>query len=317
MQYRSANRLGRSVSEIGYGMWGMADWAASDDAESEASLDEAVQRGVTFFDTAASYGNGHSERLLGRLLKRHPERDLFVATKVAPKNMRWPATSEYTVEDTFPEDHVRASVERSLAHLGVETIDLMQFHVWDDAWAHDPQLERTMRSITDEGLVRHWGISLNRWEPWNGLKAIATERFAAVQVVYNVFDQSPEDELLPRCDELGVAFIARVPFDEGALTGTLHPGSTFAATDPRRRYFADGNLEATLERVAKLQQDVPEGMLLPEFALRYILAHPYVTTAIPGMRRHAHVIANTGVSDGHALSADVLQTVRARHRWER
>ena len=317
MQTRSAKRLDRSVSEIGYGMWGMADWAASDDTESEASLDEAVNRGVTFFDTAASYGDGHSERLLGHLLKRHPGRDLYVATKVAPKNMRWPATSEYSVADTFPEDHVRQSVERSLTNLGVETIDLMQFHVWDDAWTDDPQLERTMRSITDEGLVRHWGISLNRWEPWNGLKAIENERIAAVQVVYNAFDQSPEDELLPRCAELGVAVIARVPFDEGSLTGTLEPGSTFEATDPRRRYFADGNLEATLDRVARLKRDVPEGMSLPEFALRYILASPHVTTVIPGMRRRAHVIANTSVSDGAQLSDDVLTTVRANHRWER
>jgi aryl-alcohol dehydrogenase-like predicted oxidoreductase len=316
MRYRTFGRAGWQVSEVGYGMWGMAGWTGSDDEESHASLDRAVELGCTFFDTAWAYGEGHSERLLGQALRRHAGRRLYVATKIPPKNRRWPAKRDYALDDVFPPDHVREYTERSLENLGVAAIDLQQFHVWSDAWADDDRWQRAVSSLKDEGLVRAVGISVNRWQPANVLRALGTGLVDAVQVVYNVFDQNPEDELFPACREKDVAVIARVPFDEGSLTGTLTAGSRWPDGDFRSLYFNPANLAATLPRVERLAAVLPAGMTLPELALRHILQHPAVSTVIPGMRKLRHVEQNLGVSDGQRLPAALMAEL-ARHRWER
>ncbi|MGH9408004.1 MAG: aldo/keto reductase [Vicinamibacterales bacterium] len=317
MRYRTFGRTGWPVSEIGYGMWGMAGWTGSDDAESRQSLDRAVELGCTFFDTAWAYGEGRSEQLLGELLTRHPGRRLYTATKIPPKNRRWPAHAEYPLDEVFPADYIRESTERSLSNIGVATIDLQQFHVWTDAWADDDRWQRAVRALKDEKLVRAIGISINRWQPGNALKALATGLIDAVQVVYNIFDQAPEDELFPECARRNIAVIARVPFDEGSLTGTLTPDTTWPQGDFRNIYFGGSALGETLGRVEGLRPLVADGMSLPELSsLRFILQHPAVSTVIPGMRKTRHVNANIAASDGVRLTSDLITGLR-RHRWDR
>jgi aryl-alcohol dehydrogenase-like predicted oxidoreductase len=297
-------------------MWGMAGWTGSEDDESYGSLDRAIALGCNFFDTAWAYGDGHSERLLGATLKRHAGKELYFATKIPPKNRRWPARPEYTLDEVFPPDYIREYTEKSLTNIGVSTLDLQQLHVWNDEWAADQRWQRALRALKDEGLVRALGISINRWQPESVLRALDTGLIDAVQVVYNVFDQSPEDQLFPYCLEHDIAVIARVPFDEGSLTDTLTPTSTWPQGDFRNAYFHQENLQATLPRIAGLRAAVPSGMSMPQLALRHILQHPAVSTVIPGMRKLQHVEQNISVSDGERLPAALMDELKT-HRWNR
>lgn len=316
MKQRRFGRTGWDVSEIGYGMWGLAGWTGSDDAETRAALERAVELGCNFFDTAWGYGRGRSERILGELVRRHPEESLYVATKLPPKNFIWPSRRGFALDECFPPDHIREYAEKSLANLGTSHIDLLQFHVWEDAWAKDERWQRAMEDLKREGIVRAVGLSVNRWEPWNGMEAIRTGLFDAVQVIYNVFDQAPEDELFPLCRERNVGVIARVPFDEGTLTGNLALDSTWPEGDWRNTYFVPENLRASVERAERLRPEIPEGMTMPELALRWILMEPAVSTIIPGMRKVRHVEANMAASGQTPLDAALMQRLKA-HRWDR
>jgi len=316
MHARTFGRAGWSVSEVGYGMWGMGAWSGSNDDESMASLERAADLGCNFFDTAWAYGQGHSERLLGRLLRARPDGRLYCATKIPPKNMKWPAAADMRLDDTYPADHIREFAEKSLDNVGVSTLDLLQFHTWSDTWADDARWQRAIEALKAEKLVRAVGISINRWQPENALRALRTGLIDSVQVVYNIFDQAPEDELFPVCRELGVAVIARVPFDEGTLTGTLTPDTKWPEGDFRNVYFAGGKLRESVAHAERLRPDVPTAMTMPELALRFILANPDVATVIPGMRKRRHVDANLGASDGVALNPAAIQSMRA-HRWDR
>jgi len=316
MHTRTFGRLGWSVSEVGYGLWGMGGWTGSDAAESVASLHRAVELGCTFFDTALAYGDGKSERLLAQVLPAHRDRDLIVATKVPPKNGKWPAKPEYDLADVFPPDHVIEATDASLRNLGTDCIDLQQFHVWTDEWAERDEWIRAIEDVKRSGKVRAFGISVNRWDPTNVVEALRTGLIDSVQVVYNIFDQHPEDRLFPLCEEMGIAIIARVPLDEGSLTGTLTADMRWPEGDFRNLYFPPPRLAEAVERVAHLSLELPPGMALPELALRFILSHPVVSTVIPGMRRVAHVEANMAVGDGRGLPADLLTRLSA-HRWDR
>lgn len=316
MQTRAFGRLGWQVSEVGYGLWGMGGWSGSDDETSVAALERSIELGCTFFDTALAYGDGKSEQLLGRALARHKGKRLVVATKIPPKNRKWPGTASDAIDAVFPVDYIREATEISLKNLGTSSIDLQQFHVWDDSWTADDRWQRAVSDLKSEGLIKGFGISLNRWQPENGLRALRTGLIDSVQVVYNLFDQNPEDELFPVCRELGIAVIARVPFDEGSLTGTLTRESHWPAGDWRNSYFTADNLSATMDRVDALRSVVPAGMSLPTLALRFILASPDVATVIPGMRQPRHVEANLAVSDGKPLAADLMDRLRP-HRWVR
>ena len=316
MRTRRFGRLGWQVSEIGYGMWGMAGWTGSDDERSRAALDESVRLGCTFFDTAWGYGEGHSERLLGDVVRAHPESRLYTASKIPPKNLQWPSRRGMSLNEVFPPDHIEEYATRTLTNLGIPTLDLLQFHVWEDAWAHDDRWWRAMSSLRDQGLIGGIGVSVNRWEPTNVLETLRTGHVDAVQVIYNIFDQAPEDELFPLCAELDVAVIARVPFDEGSLTGTMTRDMQFPDGDWRNLYFCPENLGQTIDHVDALRRDMPVEMTLPELALRFILADDRVSTVIPGMRRVPHVRSNILVSDGVALSGEVIDTMRG-HRWDR
>jgi aryl-alcohol dehydrogenase-like predicted oxidoreductase len=316
VKYRTFGRLDWQVSEVGYGMWGMAGWTGSDDEESHRSLDRAIELGCNFFDTAWAYGDGHSERLLGETLRRHRDKRLYVATKIPPKNRRWPAKPEYSLDDVFPAEHIREYCEKSVRNIGVGSIDLLQFHVWSDHWADDERWQKAVADLKRQKLVQGIGISINRWQPENVLRALDTGLVDAVQVVYNVFDQSPEDRLFPVCQQRNIAVIARVPFDEGSLTGTLRADSHWPQGDFRNIYFNPENLRDTLERVERLRPAVPDSMTLPELTLRHILEHPAVSTVIPGMRKLGHVEDNLAVSDGRRLPAAVAAELK-RHRWNR
>ena len=316
MRYRTFGRTGWQISDVGYGMWGMAGWTGSDDDQSHASLDKAIGLGCNFFDTAWAYGDGRSERILGKTLQRHAGKTLYVATKIPPKNRQWPARAGRALDAVFPADYIREYTELSLQNIGVPSLDLQQFHVWNDEWATDERWQRAVRALKDEGLVKAFGISVNRFQPTNVLRALDTGLVDAVQVVYNVLDQNPEDELFPACQARNIAVIARVPFDEGSLTGTLTADTRWPQGDFRNSYFTPENLAATVPRVEKIKKIVPEGMTLPELALRHILQHPAVTTVIPGMRKPAHVAQNLRASDAARLSPPLMEELKAQ-RWNR
>ncbi len=316
MLYRTFGRAGWQVSEIGYGMWGMGGWTESDDAESLRSLELAVELGCNFFDTAWAYGSGHSEKLFAQLQRAHPDKKLYIATKIPPKNRIWPSRRGFKLDDVFPAEYIKEYTELSLKNLGVETIDVQQFHVWEDDWAEREEWQRALEDLKREGKIQAAGISINRWEPRNAIRSLRTGHIDAVQVIYNIFDQNPNDELFPVCAELNIAVIARVPFDEGSLTGTLTNDSKWAEGDWRNGYFVPDNLKASVEHADALKPLVPQNMTMPEMALRWILANKTVSTIIPGMRKEKNVRANIAASDGMLLNDDLMRELE-KHRWDR
>ena len=316
MKLRRFGRTGWQVSEIGYGMWGMAGWTGSEDAESLAALQHSIDLGCNFFDTAWAYGDGHSEELLGKSLRANPSKKLYVATKIPPKNRRWPALKGFSLDDCYPPEYVFEYVDKSLKNLGLESLDLIQYHTWMDAWLDDPRTQSTIAKLRASGKVRAVGISQNRWEPENGVRAVKSGLIDAVQVIYNIFDQNPEDELFPACRQHDVGIIARVPFDEGSLTGTLTLDSSWPKGDWRNTYFVPENLKNSVHRANALKPLVPANSTLPEIALRFILNNPDVATIIPGMRKIRHVESNLAASDKGPLTAD-LHTKLRPHRWVR
>ncbi|MDH4219090.1 MAG: aldo/keto reductase [Candidatus Aminicenantes bacterium] len=316
MKNRRFGRMDWKVSDVGYGMWGMGDWTGSDDEESLRSLQRAVDLGCNFFDTAWAYGRGRSEMLLGKLVRANPDKQLYTATKIPPKNFQWPSRREFILDDCFPPDHIEEYVHKSLENADIQSFDLLQFHTWEDSWVEDDRWVRKMDDLRDQGLFKAVGISLNRWEPWNGVKAVRSGLVDAVQVIYNIFDQAPEDVLFPACLEYDVAVITRVPFDEGALTGTLSKKSSWPPGDWRNTYFVPENLIPSVERAEALKKILPSEMSMPEMALRFILTNLTVSTIIPGMRKLNHVEINMAASDAGPLSADLIEKLR-QHRWDR
>ncbi len=323
MEFRQFGRTDWKVSEIGYGMWGMGSWSNSDDQESLQSLIKAVELGCNFFDTAYAYGDGRSENLLGQVVRSHADKRLYTATKIPPMNKEWPASPGSVLKNAYPPDHIEEYVHRSLENARLQSFDLMQFHTWDDEWLRDDRWFYKLDDLRSQKLINAIGISLNRWEPWNGVRAVRTGQIDAVQVIYNIFDQNPEDDLFAACDEMKVAVIARVPFDEGTLTGTLTKSSRWPEGDWRNTYFVPDNLIPSVERAEKLKavldrwnREHDEEISMPELALRFILSNPTVTTIIPGMRKLSHVQANIAASEAGRLPEELLNELKD-HRWVR
>jgi len=316
MKHRKLGHTGFDVSEIGHGLWGMSGWSGSEDLQSLESLQLSVDLGCNFFDTAWAYGDGHSDELVGKILNQTPGKRLYVASKVPPKNRKWPASPKYAYTDVFPHDHVMQHADLIRKAISVDRIDLLQFHVWEDVWTNEPEFRSTVEDLKNQKIIKAFGLSLNRWEPANGIQALRTGLVDCVQVIYNIFDQGPEDELFPVCRELKVGVIARVPLDEGSLGGKMTLATRFPAGDWRATYFGPENLPHTIERVERLKQSLPPGMTLPEMAFRFILSNPDVSTTIPGMRRPEHVRQNIGYSDAGPLPKDLIQELR-KHRWDR
>jgi len=318
MRYRTLGNTGIDVSEIGYGAWGIGgkQWLGGEDNESLNALQRAFELGVNFIDTALAYGDGHSEQLVGKAMK-NAATQIYIATKIPPKNRIWPATPDIPINDVFPYDYIIQCTEESLKNLGVEQIDLQQFHVWTDAWTKTQDWRRAIEDLKQSGKVGHFGISISEHEPDTALEALQTGLIEAVQVIYNIFDQTPEKNLFPRCQELNIGVLARVPLDEGGLTGTITPDTEFEPGEFRAHYFRGDRKQQVVEHVEKLKTDlagVPG--TLPELALRFCLSHPAVSTVIPGMRRMKTVESSTGVSDLGPLAQDVLAVLR-RHAWFR
>ena len=316
MQYRKFGRTNWKVSEIGYGMWGLAGWKGSEPSEVDKSLSRSVELGCNFFDTAWAYAEGKSEQILGKLLKQYPDKKLYVATKIPAKNFKWPSKPAYRLEDCFPASHIIEYTEESLKNLGVDCIDLQQFHVWEDGWAGRDEWKTAIEKLKQSGKVKHFGVSVNRWEPENVLETLKTGYIDAVQVIYNIFDQNPEDKLFPLCRQFDIGVIARVPFDEGTLTGNLTKETTFPTGDWRATYFVPENLIPSVEHADALKPLVPKGMTMAEMALRFILCNDDVHTIIPGMRTVSHTESNIGTSDGNKLNKELHLALKG-HRWDR
>lgn len=318
MKNRTLGRTGIQVSEIGFGAWGIggAMWQGAQDDESLRALHHAADRGVNFIDTAYVYGDGHSEELVGRFVRERRER-ITIATKVPPKNLLWPARPGTTVAETFPYDHVIRCTETSLRRLNVDIIDLQQFHVWNDDWTDIAEWYEAICTLKAEGKIRHWGISINDHEPENALRIVRSGKADSVQVIYNIFDQTPEQTLFPACAEQNVGIIVRVPLDEGGLTGAITPESTFPNGDFRNRYFRDERKQLVFERTERLRTLLgQEAHSLAELALRFCLQPDAVSTVIPGMRNRTNVERNCAVSDGRRLSPGLLAQLR-EHEWRR
>jgi aryl-alcohol dehydrogenase-like predicted oxidoreductase len=316
MRYRKLARTGYEVSEIGYGAWGIGKqlWIGAEDSESLRALHRAVDQGVNFIDTALAYGDGHSERLVSQILREREER-IYVATKVPPKNGGWPARG--TLEEAFPAPYIIQCAERSLRNLGVEAIDLLQLHVWDPSWIEDSQWYDALKELQAKGKIIRLGISINDHQPNSALELVQSGKIDTVQVIYNIFDQTCEDQLLSLCLEKDVGVIVRVPFDEGGLTGTITPETKFPKKDWRNFYFKGDRKRQVHDRVQELNEllggEIPA---LPNLALRFCLHHKAVSTVIPGMRSVEHVEANVSASDETALSGEMIRNLR-KHRWDK
>lgn len=316
MNLRKFGRTNWDVSEVGFGGWGIGRtwWGTTNDDESIQALKAAWDAGVNFFDTAYVYGDGHSEELMARALKG---KEALIATKIPPKNGEWPANSKTPPTDVFPESWIISCTERSLKKLNRETIDLTQFHVWADEWLANDEWKEAIAKLKTQGKIRAFGVSINDHQPNSALALVDSGLIDSVQVIFNVFDQTPADKLFPLCKKKNVGVIVRVPFDEGGLTGTFTLDTQFEKGDFRKGYFRGDNLRQTVERAEKLKGFLKEGIrTLPELALKYILSFEEVSTVIPGMRKSSHVSANTAVSGSEPLSPRVKKYLGA-HAWPR
>ncbi len=320
MKFRPFGRTERLVSEIGIGTWGMGGmWGPLDDEEAIRALQRALDLGVTFIDTARAYGDGHAEELIGRVLRRrHEQVQVVVATKVPPRNDEWPARHDIPAAEVFPPQWIVSCTEQSLRSLGRETVELQQLHVWSPRWLAErdvwlPAVEQLKR----QGKIQAFGISINDLEPDTALDLVASGLIDSVQVIYNIFEQSPAQQLFPLCQAHRVAVIVRVPFDEGGLTGRLTTSTRFSPDDWRRTYFRGERLKQTVERAERLRFLIRgEIRTLAQAALKFCLSHPAVSVVIPGMRRVTHVEENCTISDGFLLVPRELEEL-SRHAWPR
>ena len=329
MKYRTLGKTNLKVSEVGMGTWQLANdpecWVGSDLAESYQALYKYTELGGNFIDTAWVYGYDEkfpdrhpSEELIGKFLKESGKRDdLIIATKVAPKNWSWPALKTVPIEEVFPDNHIEKLVHDSLKSLSVECIDLIQFHVWQDDWANLDGWKNVITRLTKEGKVKYWGISVNDYQPSNCLKTLDTGLISTIQFIFNICHQKPTEKLLPYAKSNNIGLIARVPLDEGGLTGKFNLETKFEEGDFRNSYFGGVRLAELVKRTDELKKLLGnEAGTLTELALKYILSFDEVSTVIPGMRRISHVESNTSVSDGRKLSAELLENLK-KHAWER
>jgi aryl-alcohol dehydrogenase-like predicted oxidoreductase len=318
MIQRTLGKTGLQLSVLGYGAWGIGGsmWIGADDDESLRALRRAIELGVNFIDTAAGYGAGHSERLVGRVVRDSAE-TVYVSTKIPPKNMQWPSRAGVHASEAFPADWVVEQTEASLERLGLDRIDVQQFHVWSDEWVDQGDWREAIEQLKRDGKIGAFGVSINDHQPANAVRLVESGHVDTVQVIYNVFDQSPEDELFPACEAANVGVIARVPFDEGSLTGRIRPDTEFPDGDFRHRYFGGDRKQQVWERAQAVATDMEVPVdELAEVALRYCVTHPAVSTAIPGMRTVRNVERNVAAVERGPLSEQQVAALRP-HRWVR
>jgi aryl-alcohol dehydrogenase-like predicted oxidoreductase len=318
MQYRPLGKSGLQVSEIGFGAWGIGGWGERDDEEALRSLRKAYELGVNFFDTALVYGNGHSEKLIGRAFQQEREK-VIIASKIPPQSGRWPVRDQDPIQETFSADWVVESTEKTLKNLGTDYLDVQQLHAWTGAYVQQDEWLEGFRRLKDAGKVRAFGVSVNDWDPYGGENLARSGLVDSIQVIYNIFEQRPAERLLPAALEGQTGIIVRVPFEEGLLTGALRPGYRFGEGDWRGEWLNDERLREAASRVEALRPFLgPDRPTLPILALKFVLSHPAVSTVIPGMRREAHVEANVQASDGIPLDEEALESLRSHafvHGW--
>lgn len=320
MKYRTLGRTGVRVSEIGLGAWAIGGgWGTQSDDESIATLHQALDLGVNFIDTAAGYGNGHSEKLIAKVLRERPDRrdNIVVATKTPPAPGPWPPSPYCDPDVRYSEKYLRANVEERMRHLDTDRIDLLQLHTWTRAWNDDPRPLLTLRKLRDEGKIRFIGLSTPEHDQDCVVQLMRDGLLDTVQVIYNLFEQDPAAQLLPTAKKCDVGVIVRVVFEEGALTGKFTAQTTFPASDFRSRYFEGDRLRRTVARVEKIRADLAgTGYTLPQAALRFALDHPAVSTVIPGMRTTQQARDNAAASDLPPMPPELQRRMRA-HQWRR
>lgn len=318
MIYKDFGKQNEKISLLGFGCWGIgqSEWIGADDNESKKTLLKAIDEGITFFDTAWAYGNGHSEKILGKAV-RESGKKVFIASKVPSKKWEWPAGDKSTLKESFPKKYIVEKTEESLKHLNRDYIDLMQFHVWNDKWTGEDEWKEAVTKLKKEGKVRYWGISINDHQPENGIEAGKTGLIDSYQVIFNIFDQSPVVKLFPFCKKNKIAVIARVPYDEGALTGNVMHDTEFPVGDFRNDYFRGKRKIEVQERADKIWEDVRnENGSMAEAALRYVISFNEVTTVIPGMRKEKNLMANLRYIEKDSLSSQLLETLKV-HKWHK
>lgn len=316
MYYKNFAESEEKISLLGFGAWGIGKsmWIGADDSESKRALHRAIEKGVNFFDSALVYGNGHSEELVGQV-EKESKQTLFITSKIPSKKFEWPAKDSSLLKDSFPKDHIISSTERSLRNLKRDYLDLQQFHVWNDNWAQQDEWKQAVEQLKREGKVRFFGISINDHQPENGIEAGKTGLIDCYQVIFNIFEQAPIDNLFPFCEDKNISIIARVPFDEGALTGNITPETTFPIGDWRNRYFREDRKTQVQERMQKIwEAGKDECVSQPELALRFTISFPAVTTVIPGMRKENHLETNVSSVEKGPLSQNLIDDLKA-HRW--
>ncbi len=318
MKYRKLGRTGFEISEIGFGAWGIGgnQWLGGNDDESMRALRRAMDLGFNFIDTALAYGDGHSEKLVGRIIRDATHR-MYIATKVPPKNRLWPARPGIGIEHVFPYEYILRCTDDSLRNLKLDTIDLQQLHVWNPEWLEREEWRRAFEELKIAGKVRAVGVSINDHQPDSALDLIRTGLVDTVQVIYNIFDPTPQQNLFPLARQCNVGVLARVPFDEGSLTGSVTEETLFNPKEFRAFYFRGDRKKQVVQHVAALQKDLAGANgSLAEIALRFTISHPAVSTVIPGMRTARNVERNAAVSERGPLDASTLQILE-RHAWPR
>lgn len=318
MEYKNFGKSDVQISRLGFGGWGIGGtmWIGAEDKESKRTLRKAIESGINFFDSAFVYGNGKSEQLISQV-EKEVGKQLFITTKIPPKNFQWPARDETPLSEAYPKQYIITMTERSLRRMNRDYVDLQQFHVWNDKWANNDEWKEAIQKLKDEGKVKYFGISINDHQPENGIEAGKTGFIDSYQVIFNIFDQSPADTLFPFCKDNNISIIARVPFDEGALTGNIKPDTVFPDHDFRTNYFRDDRKQQVWDRVQKLAEEIKsEAESLAEAALRYTISFDEITTVIPGMRKEKNLLSNVINTEKGALSEELLERLKS-HRWIR
>ena len=317
MKKRKLGNSGPEVSEIGFGAWAIGgSWGKQSEEDSQLGLETALDRGVNFIDTAAGYGNGKSEKIIGEFLKSRSER-VYVCTKTPPAPGKWPPSPYCKIEERYSEKYLRENVEERLSNLQVDSLDVLLLHTWTRAWNDKPEALKTLQKMKAEGLIKQVGISTPEHDQNCVVQLMRDGMIDVLQVIYNIFEQEPAAQLFPVAQETGTGIIVRVAFDEGVLTGKYKGNETFGPDDFRSNYFAGDRLERGVRRTEAIKKEFKEsGYTMPELALKFALSHEAVSTVIPGIRNQSQAIMNTSVSGLPELSDDILIRLR-EHTWNR
>lgn len=317
MKYRQFGKTGMEVSEIGFGAWAIGgSWGFQNESDSLEALETALDQGVTFIDTAAGYGKGRSEKIIGEFLKSRSER-VFVCTKTPPVAGKWPPSPYCKIEERYPEKYLRENVEERLKNLQVESLDVLLLHTWTRAWNDNPDALKILQKMKSEGLIKQIGISTPEHDQNCVVQLMRDGVVDVLQVIYNIFEQEPAAQLFPVAVETGTGIIVRVAFDEGVLTGKYKGDEQFARDDFRSNYYAGDRLERGVRRTEKIKEKFTNsGISMPELALKFALSHEAVSTVIPGIRNRKQALQNTAVSDLPDLKMETLEQLRD-HMWNR